>query len=168
MMMRRAALLPTRVTKQLLLLRHCPMKRCSTQPTCHDDKSGALKAVDTGGAAVVRIVRPPTGIARVPLVIDSPHSGTSLPPWADPLVITAKRDRLTQSEDSFVDELWSGSPDSAGATLVSAVFPRWFIDPNRAADDIDPDLMDPGIPIPRGLQMAPGAKSKLGVGLIRR
>lgn len=44
-----------------------------------------------------------------------------------------------QTEDSFVDELWSAAPAS-GASLLSALFPRCFIDPNRAPDDVDPEV----------------------------
>ena len=115
----------------------------------------------------MRIIRPAAGAVQVPLIIDSPHSGTVLPPWTDPSLFADSRDRLRQSEDSYVDELWSGAP-AAGATLISALFPRWFIDPNRAADDIDPDIMDLGMPLPAGLSMYPGPKSELGLGLIRR
>lgn len=44
-----------------------------------------------------------------------------------------------QAEDSFVDELWSAAPAS-GASLLSALFPRCFVDPNRALDDVDPEV----------------------------
>jgi N-formylglutamate amidohydrolase len=44
-----------------------------------------------------------------------------------------------QTEDSFVDELWSAAPAS-GASLLAALFPRCFIDPNRAPDDVDPEV----------------------------
>ena len=55
--------------------------------------------------------------------------------------------------------LSSGSPTAAGATLLSALFPRAFIDPNRPPDDIDPSLVDDS----RGpllLPMRPGPKTK--------
>ena len=91
-----------------------------------------------------------------------------MPAWAAALTpIAASRDRLTQAEDSFVEELWAGGP-AAGATLLAARFPRWFIDPNRAPDDVDPDLLDLLAPLPSGLEMNPGPKSRLGLGLIRR
>ncbi len=61
-----------------------------------------------------------------------------------------------------------GAVEAAGATLLSAVFPRWYIDPNRAPDDIDPDLLDPKSVATLPMQLNPGPKSKLGIGLIRR
>ena len=162
-----ASLLPTRISRYFPFFKYPSGKggpcNFSRSAYLHD-----IAAISKPNDHIIKITRPSSGLMHVPLIIDSPHSGTSLPPWADPSVFTARRDRLTQAEDSFVDELWSGAPVSAGATLVSASFPRWFIDPNRESNDIDPDLMDPGMPLPQGLELAPGAKSKLGIGLIRR
>lgn len=72
-------------------------------------------------------------IARsVPLVFDAPHSGTQNPPdfrfTCDPLVIR-------RGADLFVDELFEDAPRH-GATLISALFPRAYIDTNRNETDI--------------------------------
>jgi N-formylglutamate amidohydrolase len=98
--------------------------------------------------------------AAAPLVFDSPHSGAHYP--AD-FAHAAPREVLRRAEDAFVDELVAAAPRS-GATLLRALFPRSYIDPNREVWDIDPDLLTgpwPG-------RLRPGRKTRLGVGLIRR
>ena len=101
----------------------------------------------------------PTRIVA-PLVLDSPHSGTSYPEDFGPAV---PREILRHAEDSYVDELYAGAPRH-GATLIAARFPRSYIDPNRSLLDIDAALLDAPWPGP----VAPGRKSQLGVGLIWR
>lgn len=94
------------------------------------------------------------------MVFDSPHSGRSYPPGFAPLVPV---EQLYFYEDRLVDELVAGAPEQ-GITLVTAGFPRAFIDPNRASDDIDrsvagADWADP---------IAPTAYSERGLGLVFR
>ena len=98
--------------------------------------------------------------ARVPLVLDSPHSGTEYP---EDFRARATREQLRQAEDSFVDELYGSGPAS-GATLIAARFPRSYIDPNRSFLDIDASLMDEPWPGPA----IPSRKTQLGIGLIWR
>jgi N-formylglutamate deformylase len=107
---------------------------------------------------IYRIARP--GGARVPLVLDSPHSGTRYP---DDFGAAVSREALRASEDSFVDELYSAGPD-LGAVLIAAEFPRSYIDPNRSLLDIDATLLDAPWPGPA----IPSRKTQLGVGLIWR
>ena len=97
---------------------------------------------------------------RVPLVLDSPHSGSDYPPDFRP---TVAHELLRQAEDSFVDELYGSGP-AAGATLIAARFPRSYIDPNRSLLDIDSSLMDAPWPGPA----IPSRKTQLGIGLIWR
>lgn len=94
---------------------------------------------------------------RVPLVFDSPHSGTDYPPEFDHAV---DPHALRYAEDTHVADLWSGALAS-GAALQEALFPRCFIDANRAATDIDPAQLDGDYPYP----LQPSAKSTLGIGL---
>ena len=105
------------------------------------------------------IVQEPRG-TPLPLLFDSPHSGTVAPPWMQPV---APPEALLSGCDAFVDELYNSAPDH-GCTLVAATFPRWAIDPNRARDDIDPELLDSPWPEP----VAVSDKSRSGMGLIRR
>jgi len=101
----------------------------------------------------------PAGTA-VPLVLDSPHSGTDYPDDFGPAV---SRELLRQAEDAYVDELYATGP-SVGATLIAARFPRSYIDPNRSLLDIDASLIDAPWPGPA----IPSRKTELGIGLIWR
>ena len=101
----------------------------------------------------------PTG-KRVPLVLDSPHSGTSYP---DDFHAAVSREQLRASEDSYVDELYASGP-GLGATLIAADFPRCYIDPNRSLLDIDASILGAPWPGPA----IPSRKTELGVGLIWR
>jgi len=110
---------------------------------------------------------PPTVVRRheprsspIPLVLDSPHSGTEYPTDFDYL---PPRAIVRQAEDTHVAELYATAPEF-GATLVEALFPRAYIDPNRHVADIDPQLlMDtwPGA-------VTPSRKTELGIGLVWR
>lgn len=101
----------------------------------------------------------PPAIDGVPLVFDSPHSGSIYP--AD-FVHAIDRMTLRRSEDAHVDELFSGVT-AHGGTLLHALFPRSYIDPNRNADDIDVGMIDGGWPHP----VNPTSKTlQRGVGLI--
>lgn len=103
---------------------------------------------------------PPRGVAAVPVVFDSPHSGRDYPAdFGAVLPIEA----LRAAEDAFVDELFAAAPEH-GAVLLRALFPRSYIDPNRAPDDIDPRMIEGSWPAP----LNPGPKTELGIGLIRR
>ncbi|MGZ5031581.1 MAG: N-formylglutamate amidohydrolase [Usitatibacter sp.] len=101
----------------------------------------------------------PSGDA-VPLVLDSPHSGTDYP---DDFLPAVARELLRQAEDSFVDELFGSGP-ALGATLIAARFPRSYIDPNRSLLDIDASLLDAPWPGPA----IPSPKTRRGIGLIWR
>jgi N-formylglutamate deformylase len=112
-------------------------------------------AVAQAGKPVVRL--DPTGPV-LPLVCDSPHSGTAYP--ADFGHAVPLR-QLRQGEDTHVDALWEAAPRH-GATLIAATFPRTYIDPNRTLADLDPDTLDGAWPEP----LAPGEKTRLGKGLV--
>ena len=95
---------------------------------------------------------------RVPVVIDSPHSGECSPPDFGH-AISAERLRMTA--DAYVDELFGHAPES-GATFLRALFPRTYIDPNRALDDVDEAMLDR--PWPHAI--TPSPKVKQGIGLV--
>jgi N-formylglutamate deformylase len=95
-----------------------------------------------------------------PVVVDSPHSGREYPSdfvHAPPLHL------LKGAEDAFVDELVADAPHE-GAQLLTALFPRTYIDPNRHESDIDEALL--AEPWPRGAR--PTRRSRRGLGLLRR
>lgn len=103
---------------------------------------------------------PAAGTRAIPLVCDSPHSGTTYP--AD-YAHAVPRALLRGGEDTHVEALWQAVP-AAGGTLLHAHFPRTYIDANRTLDDLDPDLLASPWPEP----LAPGEKSRLGFGLVWR
>jgi N-formylglutamate deformylase len=96
----------------------------------------------------------------VPVVLDSPHSGTEYPQDFRP---AAPMPALRQAEDSYVDELFGCGP-MHGATLIAARFPRSYIDPNRSLFDIDASLLEARWPGP----CLASRKTELGIGLIWR
>lgn len=106
---------------------------------------------------VLTLVEPKS---RIPLVFDSPHSGTQYP---DDFRFACDFGVLEKAEDKFVDDLFSSAPD-CGAALLLAEFPRSYIDTNRCEKDIDPDLLDDLWPH----EIATTARSHAGIGLIRR
>lgn len=97
---------------------------------------------------------------EVPLVFDSPHSGSHYP---EDFRFCCPLDALRTAEDSFVDELYAAAPEF-GATLIGALFPRSYVDPNRAADDLDAALFEGAWPRP----LSPSHRTRSGLGLVRR
>jgi N-formylglutamate deformylase len=96
----------------------------------------------------------------VPLVCDSPHSGTDYPADYDHAV---PRALLRRGEDTHVDALWAAVP-SVGGSLLAAHFPRTYVDCNRTEDDLDPDMLVGRWPAP----LNPSEKTRLGFGLVWR
>jgi N-formylglutamate deformylase len=96
----------------------------------------------------------------IPLVLDSPHSGTDYP---EDFGHAVPREALRRAEDAYVDELYAAGPE-IGAVLIAACFPRSYIDPNRSLLDIDASLLDAPWPGPA----IPSRKTELGIGLIWR
>lgn len=96
----------------------------------------------------------------VPVVFDSPHSGADYPSDFNHVIPI---DKLRRAEDMYVDELFADAP-AHGATLIAALFPRSYIDPNRSLEDLDPELLADSWPSP----VRPGEKARLGHGLIWR
>src|SRR5579859_7298491 len=80
----------------------------------------------------------------LPLVLASPHSGRDYPAA---FVAQSALDAvaLRRSEDSFVDELFGHAPRK-GAPLLSALFPRAYLDVNRDAYELDPAMFDGPLP----------------------
>ena len=94
----------------------------------------------------------------LPLVLDSPHSGSLYP---EDFSYCCPLPALRRAEDAYVDELFAAAPVH-GASLIGALFPRSYIDPNRAPDDFDPGLLTK--PLPSWLT----PRQVTRVGLVRR
>lgn len=100
--------------------------------------------------------------ARLPLVLDSPHSGRDFP--ADFDAVVSEFD-LREGEDCFVDELYLPAAESLGVPLLAALFPRTYLDANRHRGDIDLELIEGGV-WPH--EHVPSGKSRIGKALIWR
>jgi N-formylglutamate amidohydrolase len=75
-----------------------------------------------------------------PVVFSSPHSGAEYP--SDFLTRSVLDARvLRSSEDAFVDRLFDAAPVQ-GAPLLAARVPRAYVDLNRAADELDPAVIE--------------------------
>ena len=85
---------------------------------------------------VIHGPRPPDA-PGFPIVLDSPHSGFRMPP---DFGAVATVQELRDGEDAFIDELYLPAA-KMGIPLLTAQFPRTYIDPNRHTADIDPQLM---------------------------
>lgn len=96
----------------------------------------------------------------IPLVFDSPHSGERYPPDFDH---APPRAEVRRAEDTHVSRLYACAPRH-GATLIEALFPRAYIDPNRSLVDIDLALIAGAWPGP----VATSRKTAQGIGLVWR
>jgi N-formylglutamate deformylase len=103
--------------------------------------------------------RDPEG-AEAPLVFDSPHSGAHYP---DDFRFVCPLDVLRTAEDTYVDELYAAAP-RFGGTLIGALFPRSYLDANRAVHDLDTELIDGIWPS----DLKPSHRTRCGLGLVRR
>ena len=81
---------------------------------------------------------------ETPLIYASPHSGRRYTPE---FLKLSKLDRhnLRQSEDGYVDLLFDAAP-RAGSPLLRALFPRAYVDFNRARDELDPRMFSDPLP----------------------
>ncbi len=98
-----------------------------------------------------------------PLVFASPHSGRRYPP--DLLASTRiGLMSLRRSEDIYVDELFAGAA-AHGAALLSATVARAYVDLNRDADELDPDMFEAR---PAAAAAQTSARVQAGLGAIPR
>ena len=99
-------------------------------------------------------------IQTLPLVLASPHSGRDYPPAFLRHAHLAKS-ALRMSEDAFVDTLFAAAPDR-GAPLITALFPRTFVDANREPLELDPAMFSDRLPWPVN-RNSPRVRGGLGV-----
>ncbi|PWC33051.1 N-formylglutamate amidohydrolase [Azospirillum sp. TSO35-2] len=88
------------------------------------------------------ILAPPS--QRLPLVLASPHSGNAY----SPAFLAASRldaRALRKSEDCFVDEIFAFAP-AVGVPMIRALFPRAYLDVNREAYELDPEMFADPLP----------------------
>jgi N-formylglutamate deformylase len=107
----------------------------------------------------IKLFLPSSGRNPIPVVLDSPHSGTNYP---EDFEHTVDRRALRDAEDTHVDLIY-GDAAELGAMFLCADFPRSYVDCNRDLHDIDPVLF--------GLDHSPESltsKVRLGKGVIWR
>jgi len=94
------------------------------------------------GGATIEVLAPHA--ATSPIIFASPHSGRDYP---QDLLRNSQLDRhaLRQSEDSYVDLLFDDAP-KYGAPLLRALFPRAYVDVNRAREELDPRMFADELP----------------------
>jgi len=80
----------------------------------------------------------------LPIVISIPHCGRNYPENFLEQTQLNSMD-IRSSEDAFVDEIFAEAP-KLGAPLIKALFPRAYVDPNREAYELDPNLFDGPLP----------------------
>ncbi|UUX51195.1 N-formylglutamate amidohydrolase [Nisaea acidiphila] len=112
-------------------------------------------------AGIYRIERPARPDS--PLVIASPHSGRDYPSDLIEATRLGPLD-LRSSEDAFMEEVLEGAAD-AGAPLLSALFPRVYVDVNREPYELDPDMYSD--PLPPGA-VTDSIRISAGLGTIAR
>ena len=81
---------------------------------------------------------------RLPLIFNSPHSGSCYP---DHFLAASRLDKaaIRRSEDFCVDELVAEAA-ALGAPLLKANFPRAWLDVNREPYELDPKMFDGALP----------------------
>ena len=92
-----------------------------------------------------------------PVIVASPHSGRYYP-WGFMRRSVLDDRAVRTSEDAFMDRLIDVAP-RMGAPLLVAEYPRAYIDLNRAADELDPAVVE-GV---RYASQNPRISSGLGV-----
>jgi N-formylglutamate deformylase len=99
-----------------------------------------------------------------PVVLDSPHSGTTYP--AD-FQFSCDLNVLRCAEDTHVDKLYDFAP-ALGVHWIEALFPRSYLDANRDTTEIDVSLFDAAWPGDVATDERVLSKVRLGKGLIWR
>lgn len=74
------------------------------------------------------------------VVFASPHSGRDYP-WSFLRASVLDEHAIRSSEDAFVDQFFDCAPEY-GAAFIKAGAPRAYVDLNRAADELDPALIE--------------------------
>lgn len=115
----------------------------------------------TPPATPVEVVEPAK--LSLPLVFASPHSGAHYPAeFVEGAAL--ELGALRRSEDAHVDDLFGSAP-LLGAPLLRALYPRAFLDVNREAYELDPEMFD--APLPAYVNTT-SARVAAGLGTIAR
>ena len=93
-----------------------------------------------------------------PVIFASPHSGRVYP---HSFLNASRLDekQVRRSEDAFIEELFAAAPQF-GAPLLHAHFPRAYVDANREAHELDPEMFREPLP-----EWVNTTSSRVGAGL---
>jgi len=97
----------------------------------------------------------------VPILFASPHSGSNYPASMLSGLRVPVMD-LRRTEDAFVDELFGGVTRHGGQ-MISANYARAYVDLNRDARELDPDMFADGAP---RTVAVPSARVEAGLGCL--
>jgi len=101
--------------------------------------------------------------SQVPVVFASPHSGSHYPPgFVESSAL--ELGTLRKSEDCYVDALFADVP-ALGAPLLRALYPRAYLDVNREAYELDPEMFAESLP---AFVNTTSARVAAGLGTIAR
>lgn len=118
---------------------------------------------NTGGLRGVVAVQAADPERQVPLVMTSPHSGRAYEGELRQSTLVSVN-QLRRSEDAYVDQLIEGAHEK-GITTVCALFPRVFVDVNRGAGELDPNMYSDRLP---DSAEASSRRTACGLGVIPR
>ena len=138
------------------------MERAPPSPAESPSTGGFLPGTDGEPAFVVHASR----ASPIPVLIAVPHAGRNYPPALNAAMRDPGR-AVLRLEDRLVDALGEAVAAATGAALIVAHAPRAMLDLNRAADDIDWEMIA-GRPLGRVPHQPPGRRARSGLGLIPR
>lgn len=114
--------------------------------------------------------RPDESVSALPILLTSPHSGTYYPDdfsQASRLQLSL----LRRAEDAFVDRLIVDGP-TKGMTILTACYARSYVDVNRHAAELDPQLFEETLHQNsekwESRDDSPGDRALVGLGVIPR
>ena len=139
------------------------MEPAAPPPAESRSTGGSMPGTDGDPAFVVHASR----ASPIPVLIAVPHAGRTYPPALSAAMRDPQRAAL-RLEDRLVDALGEAVAARTGAALIVARAPRAMLDLNRAADDIDWEMIA-GRPAGRvAHQVPPGRRARSGLGLVPR
>ena len=105
-------------------------------------------------------------VSPIPILIAVPHAGRAYPPAITALLRDPEAAAL-RLEDRYVDRLAQAVAAASGAALLIAEAPRAMLDLNRAADDVDWEMVAGG-DVRHAPSPAARPRARSGLGLVPR
>lgn len=157
------------------------MERTGPDGDSHDTPVAAFRGLREGGAipglpGVAAFVSCAPQPSAIPVLIAVPHAGRAYPSRVVERLRSPDYAAL-RLEDRYVDRLAHAVAAATGAALLVAQAPRAMIDLNRAADDVDWEMIarqvggvdeSPADASATGAVHLPGRRARSGLGLIPR